>query len=269
MQKNIKNQSFDQIPIQSNSKDEIADMTKTYNTLMDELEQSYMRQQQFVGNASHELKTPLTVIESYADLLLRRGFDQKEVAVEALEAISSESKTMKALIEQMLELAKSMESMKIDVAELELLSFVENLVRQMNRSYDVSVDVQGEEVIVATDKQKLQQILYILIDNARKYSDTGSPITIVVRQNAHDATLSVIDRGIGIPPEDLPHIFERFYRVTKDRNRKTGGTGLGLSIATQLATLIHAKLSAESTVGVGTTIHLTIALSLEVPLNES
>ena len=268
MQKNIKNQSFDQIPIQSNSKDEIADMTKTYNTLMDELEQSYMRQQQFVGNASHELKTPLTVIESYADLLLRRGFDQKDVAVEALEAIYSESKTMKALIEQMLELAKSTESMKLDVAELELLSFVENLVRQMNRSYDITVDVQGEEVIVATDQQKLQQILYILIDNARKYSEAGSPITIVVKRNVHDVTVSIKDEGIGIPPDDLPHIFERFYRVTKDRNRKTGGTGLGLSIATQLASLIKAKLSAESTVGVGTTIHLIIPLIVEVMPNE-
>ena len=269
MQKNIENQSFDQIPIQSNSKDEIADMTKTYNSLMVELEQSYVRQQQFIGNASHELKTPLTVIESYADLLLRRGFDQKDVAVEALVAIFSESKTMKALIEQMLELAKSTESMKLDISKFELLSFTERLATQMNRSFDVTIDVQGDEVIVATDKQKLQQIVYILIDNARKYSDAGSPITISVKRNARDVTLSIQDQGIGIPPDDLPHIFERFYRVTKDRNRKTGGTGLGLSIATQLATLIQAKLSAESTVGVGTTIHLTIPLSLGVPLNEN
>ena len=269
MQKNIENQSFEQIPIQSNSKDEIANMTKTYNKLMDELEQGYVRQQQFVGNASHELKTPLTVIESYADLLLRRGFEQKDVAVEALEAIASESKTMKALIEQMLDLAKSMESMKLDMEQFELFSFVERLTTQMERSFDLTIHVQGDEVMIATDKQKLKQILYILIDNARKYSDAGSPITITLKRNVHDVTLSIQDRGIGIPPEDLPHIFERFYRVTKDRNRKTGGTGLGLSIATQLATLIQAKLSAESTVGVGTTIHLTIPLFVEVAPNEN
>ena len=269
MQKNIENQSFDQVPIQSSSKDEIADMTKTYNNLMDELEQSYVRQQQFVGNASHELKTPLTVIESYADLLLRRGFDQKEVALEAIEAISSESKTMKALIEQMLALAKSMETMKLDITEIELFHFAGELATQMKRSFHVAIDVCGDEVVVMTDKQKLQQILFILIDNARKYSDAGSPITISVKQNASDVTLSVQDRGIGIPPEDVPHIFERFYRVTKDRNRKTGGTGLGLSIATQLADAIHAKLSAESTLGVGTTIHVTIPVSLEVSQHEN
>ncbi len=268
MQKNIKNQSFEQIPIQSNSKDEIADMTKTYNTLMDELEQGYVRQQQFVGNASHELKTPLTVIESYTDLLLRRGFEQKDIAVEALEAISSESKTMKALIEQMLELAKSTESMKLDMEEFELFSFIERLTTQMERSFDLTIHVQGDEVMITSDKQKLQQILYILIDNARKYSDAGSPITIILKKNIRDVTLSIQDLGIGIPPEDLPYIFERFYRVMKDRNRKTGGTGLGLSIATQLATLIQAKLSAESTVGVGTTIHLLIPLSLEVAPSE-
>ena len=269
MQKNIEKQAFEQIPVVSNSKDEIADMTKTYNSLMDELEQSYVRQQQFVGNASHELKTPLTVIESYADLLLRRGFEQKDVAVEALEAISSESKTMKALIEQMLALAKSTESMKLDVTEFELLSFIEHLAAQMKRSFNVTIDVHGDEVMVATDKLKLQQILYILVDNARKYGDANSPITISVQRNVQDVTLSIQDRGIGIPPEDLPHIFERFYRVTKDRNRKTGGTGLGLSIASQLADLIHVKLSAESTVGVGTTVHATIPLSLEVAPNEN
>ena len=269
MQKNIKNQSFEQIPISSKSKDEIANMTKTYNNLMDELEQSYVLQQQFVGNASHELKTPLTVIESYADLLLRRGFEQKDVAQEALEAISSESKTMKELIEQMLALAKSTESMKINLTELDVIEFLNEIAAQMNIAFDTKVEVVGEHAVIVTDKQKLQQIIYILLENARKYSELSSLITISTKVHAESVTISVTDCGIGIPDEDLPHIFERFYRVTKDRNRKTGGTGLGLSIATQLAALIQAKLSAESTVGIGTTIHVTIPLSLEVVPNEN
>ena len=138
----------------------------------------------------------------------------------------------------------------------------------MNIAFDIKVEVVGEHAVIVTDKQKLQQIMYLLLENARKYSELSSLITISTKVHAEGVTISVTDRGIGIPAEDLPHIFERFYRVTKDRNRKTGGTGLGLSIATQLAALIHAKLSAESSVGVGTTIHVTIPLSLEVATNE-
>ncbi|MEK4230594.1 sensor histidine kinase [Solibacillus sp. FSL H8-0538] len=255
MQKNISNGSYEQIDIKKQSKDEIAQMTDTYNALMVHLENNYAKQQQFVGNASHELKTPLTVIESYAKLLERRGFENVQVAQEAVHAITKETATMKALIEQMLQLSKANEKLKMDWAEVNILHLLTHIATQMKQAYGTTIIILGNGATIISDEEKLKQLLFIFLDNARKYSDDDICVHVTTTTTVQ---ISIQDKGIGIPKDDLPHLFDRFYRVGEDRNRKTGGTGLGLAIAKQLTESLSAHIDIESAEGVGTTILLTL-----------
>ncbi|WP_341320630.1 HAMP domain-containing sensor histidine kinase [Solibacillus sp. FSL H8-0523] len=257
MEKNIQQSSFEQLPIQKSSNDEIIQMTATYNSLMAQLEDLHDKQQQFIGNASHELKTPLTVIESYAKLLNRRGTANQEVTDEALSAIINESANMKGLIEQMLALAKSAETVKMNFREIELSAFLQAIAVNFKTAYHREITVEAPVVPLVIDEAMLKQLLFIFIDNARKYSEDVIELDASVNQHVH---IQIRDYGIGIPNEDLPHIFNRFYRVNKDRNRKTGGVGIGLSIATEIANRLHATIQVESEVGQGTTIHITLPL---------
>lgn len=256
MRNNIENGSFEQITVKG--KDEIAKMSITYNELMHNIKEMVENQQQFIGNASHELKTPLTVIESYAKLLQRRGTNNENVTKESINAIVNETANMKNLIEQMLQLARTTENVKMNWQLISLNTLLESIKKQMWQAYNREVIIKGGSVNLVTDEAKLKQLLFILLDNARKYSDEA--IEVVVTLN-NVVKIAVRDKGIGIPKEDIPYLFDRFYRVNKDRNRKTGGTGLGLSIASQLAKVLNAELNVESTVGVGTT--MTIILPLE------
>ncbi|WP_431027832.1 HAMP domain-containing sensor histidine kinase [Lysinibacillus sp. LZ02] len=254
MQKNIETSRYEQITLQNRNRDEIAEMTQTYNKFMQQVETNYTKQQQFIGNASHELKTPLTVIESYAKLLERRGFSNESVNKEALEAILKETSNMKQLMEQMLQLAKASEQPKMEWATVAIKSLLTDISQSMKQAYGTDIIISGENITVASDEAKLKQLLFIFLDNARKYSEK----TIDVRIVSEDLIkICVTDYGVGIPEEDIPHLFDRFYRVDKARNRKTGGTGLGLAIAKQLADLLKIDMGFTSKVGVGTTVTLS------------
>lgn len=256
MQHNIEQSRFEQLNTRGSGKDEIAEMTATYNELMHLLEENYKKQQQFVGNASHELKTPLTVIGSYANLLQRRGFDRPEVNAEAINAITQQTAQMKALIEQMLQLARASEQTQLDWQTVKLEPILTSIQHSMQQAYNRKVHLQGDlNAALITDEAKLRQILYIFLDNARKYSEDDITVTVI---EGDLVQIEIEDRGIGIPAEDLPHVFERFYRVSKDRNRKTGGTGLGLAIAKQFADLIGAQTTISSEVGIGTKVTIQL-----------
>lgn len=251
MQLNIQTNQYEQLPNEANRKDEIAEMTTTYNALMDKLEENYRKQQQFVGNASHELKTPLTVIESYAKLLQRRGFQNIDVTQEALSAITNETATMKAMITQMLQLASVSENVTIQFAEVAVKPILETIAHMMQQAYNREVRIIGNDFVMLSDADQLRQLLTIFIDNARKYSDEAVTVTLT-----DERTIVITDRGVGIAQKEIAHLFERFYRVDKARSRKTGGTGLGLPIAKQLAQLLQLHIDMESAVGVGTTVTL-------------
>ncbi|MFS0577427.1 HAMP domain-containing sensor histidine kinase [Sporosarcina sp. 179-K 3D1 HS] len=249
--------TYEKITVTNEGKDELAEMERTFNGMMGQLEQNYRKQEQFVSDASHELKTPLTVIESYARLLTRQGFDNRAVAEEAVGAIVSEAGRMKEMIEQMLDLAKNHGSLTFQMAESDVFSIVETVGQTMSRSFARDISLRGEgPVIVRTDEDRLKQLLFILLDNARKYSDRE--IHTSVENSGNQVEITVQDFGRGIPESHLPHIFDRFYRVDEDRNRKTGGTGLGLAIAKEIADGLGAQLFIESQVGVGTTIRLIL-----------
>lgn len=249
--------TYEKIHLPEKGKDEMTEMALTFNKMMAQLEQNFIQQEEFVSNASHELKTPLTVVESYARLLSRRGFENHAVAEEAVGAILSESVRMKEMIEQLLQLARHQEQMVFDFVDTDLYEQIEKTVQPMRQAYTREFIFEGTAPSPAViDEEKFRQLLFILLDNARKYSEES--IRITMAENEETYTMSITDYGNGIPEDALPHLFTRFYRVEEDRSRKTGGTGLGLAIAKELADGLGIQLKVESISGMGTTIRLLI-----------
>ena len=241
---------FKKIVLHARKKDELYQLGATFNNMIALLKTQFERQQQFVSDASHELKTPLTVIESYANMLKRWGKKREDVLEEAVEAIHSEALRMKELTNQMLNLAsensKHQANEAVDLAALAL-----ETAKKMAAAYNRDIIVTGEQanVIIQGDPQQIKQLLFILLDNAIKYSDAS----IIIRLTKQAKIFcEVIDKGVGIAKEDIDHIFERFYRVDKARSRQTGGTGLGLSIAQTIVRVHAGNIRAESKKGEGT-----------------
>ncbi|BFH11567.1 HAMP domain-containing histidine kinase [Paenibacillus melissococcoides] len=261
---------FKRIPLPKKSKDELYQMGDTFNHMMDLLEVNYEKQGQFISNASHELKTPLTIIESYASLLKRRGREQPELFDESVEAIHSEAIRMKDLTQQLLLLAKHDEMWKVTMEPIDLGYMVEDWVRAFEKAYHRDITLQREaDVIIETDVQKCKQLFYIVMDNARKYSEEA--IGVCIKKEGRTAVVEVSDRGIGIPAESLDKIFDRFYRVDKARTRAKGGFGLGLALAKEIADALEADIRIESIEGHGTKVRITFkeAPSRSLPGAES
>ncbi|MGF9976558.1 ATP-binding protein [Viridibacillus arvi] len=262
MQESQKSGTFEKIIIEDDGRDEMAEMSRTFNEMMFQLEQNYRKQEHFVSNASHELKTPLTVVESYARLLKRRGFDNKEVANEAVQAILSESIRMNEMIKQMLELAKNKENIPLTIAAIDIYKVLEDTLHQMHQAYGREFNLLGNgPVIIKTDEQKLKQLFFIFLENARHYSERE--INVSIAKEGSQLVVHIQDFGQGIAKENIPHLFDRFYRVSEDRNRKTGGTGLGLAIAHEIAERLAINITVLSTLGEGTTIVLRFENSNE------
>lgn len=257
-----RNGQFERLPIEGKSQDELTQMGNTFNEMMSLLEENYSKQEEFVSNASHELKTPLTVIGSYAKLLQRQGMQDEKIAEESVAAIRAETDRMKALIEQLLHIARRSES-QVEWTQMDALDLLEQTVTAMNTSYDreFKLITSEQSLPVVTDIAKFKQLLYILLDNARKYS--SEKVEVVARKNG-DTIIQVRDTGIGIPKEAVPYVFERFYRVDKARNRETGGFGLGLSLAKQLADSLKVRIELESIEQLGTTVSIIFSENFNV-----
>ncbi|MGN4126956.1 ATP-binding protein [Lysinibacillus sphaericus] len=257
MKKSAATGQYEKIEIANKNSDELTEISHTFNGMMEKLEQHYQKQQQFVSNASHELKTPITVIESYAKLLLRRGFDNKEVTQESLQAIVNESTRMHEMVLQLLDLAKNKEHLDVQWVQLELDVLLKKVASQMQQAYHRSFNVDTVlPKYVYSDEKMLKQLLFILLDNARKYSD--SEVQLRATETSSHVLITIQDFGVGIPQAHIPHLFERFYRVGEDRNRKTGGTGLGLAIAQELAQQLNITIEVESVVGEGSCFTLRV-----------
>lgn len=245
---------FKRLELEKSSKDELYQMGETFNHMIELLEVNFEKQQQFVSNASHELKTPLTIIESYANLLKRRGLEEPKLFSESIEAIHSEAIRMKEMTEQLLTLARNQEHWNIESEQIILDEFINGTVKAFQNAYNqrtAFVNNHVTPITIETDEKKLKQLMFIFLDNARKYSD--DLITVETGVINGEVYIKIIDRGIGIPKDELPKVFDRFYRVDKARSRKQGGTGLGLSIAKEIANAIGVKINLESNADAGTT----------------
>ncbi|MGN9136173.1 sensor histidine kinase [Clostridium sp. HCP1S3_B4] len=214
---------------------ELKGIENSINNLLERMRDSYRQQARFVSDASHELRTPIAVIQGYANMLDRWGKEDEKVLEESIEAIKSESLHMKNLIEQLLFLARGINGKtKLNLSQFSLTKMInevyeESIMIDENHIYRYS---KKDDIYITGDEELLKQTARILVENAAKYTQKGEIILLKVFINKkNEPAFSVSDNGIGIGVNDVSHIFERFFRADSARDRKTGGTGLGLSIA--------------------------------------
>jgi len=238
------------------SNDELQQLSKTLNEMLDRIEESFTRTKQFTADASHELRAPMTLIYTAAQFSLRRERSREELA-DGMQKILRESRRTTALVDDLLLLARG--DAGRELAELELMD-AEPLLRDLAeqattmgaaKSIHVGLQLGAEALPVRANEAKLRRLILILVDNALKYTSSGGGVKIGGYSDAAEVAISVADTGAGISPDDLPHIFERFWRADKVRSREAGGTGLGLAIAKQIADQHGARLGVESELGHG------------------
>ncbi len=224
---------------------------------------------EFVANVSHELRTPLAIFQGYLENLLDNPDVAREALVEVLEILKRHSTRLNALVEDLLELARlesRAESLRLEPVDPR--SLVANVAADWNlhakaKGIHLSVECDEGAPVFEADAFRVEQVLSNLVENAIKYTDADGIVRLRIAPGPGGVELRVEDTGTGIPPQDLPHIFERFYRADKARTREQGGTGLGLSIVKHIAQLHGGTIRAESTYGKGTT--MTVSLPTRVP----
>ncbi|HBY72569.1 MAG TPA: hypothetical protein DEG06_10060 [Lachnospiraceae bacterium] len=244
------------------TKNELKDLATVINAMLDRIETSYESQKQFVSDASHELRTPIAVIQGYANLLNRWGTDNKEVLQESIEAIQNESKSMQELVEKLLFLSRhDKKTLKLKKKLFNMRPVMEDMVKETKlvASKRVINCPILEDVIVYGDKQSLKQAIRIFIENAVKYSHEGDEITIMCqRMENGDCVITVKDTGIGMTRNDVDHIFDRFYRSDYVRNQNITGHGLGLSLAKLIIMAHTGKIKVRSQFKKGTSFIITL-----------
>ena len=262
MTKTVKNITINALDTRldvSGSQDELKELAETFNNTLDRLQQSYELQNQFVSDASHELRTPISVIQGYVNLLDRWGKNDKAVLDESIEAIKSESESMKNLIENLLFLArgdKNTQSLQIEPFYINEL--IEEVIKE-TKLMDIHHEITNGNLDILkinADRKLLKQALRIFIDNSLKYTPEGGKIHVTCMPENSQVLITIEDNGIGISKEDLPNIFNRFYRADKSRAKETGGTGLGLSIAKWIILKHKGRIEVESKINNGTKISI-------------
>ncbi len=225
-------------------------------------------QTDFVANVSHELKTPLTNIKSYAETLLDGMVDDPETQARFLGIIDSEADRMNRLVKDLLQLSRldhSQENMLFKETNIvnivDMAIFKEDIALKQKDQQLTKLYPENADIRVMVDRDKFEQVVLNVLSNAIKYTDEGGKIMVNVYENHGTAQITVKDNGIGIPEAALPRIFERFYRVDKARSRAMGGTGLGLAITKQIVEEHNGTIEAESREGEGTTMRITLPLA--------
>ena len=244
---------------------ELKSLATAINGLLERINEAYRSQTRFVSDASHELRTPISVIQGYANLLDRWGKNDPQALDESIAAIKDEAASMKELVEKLLFLARGdIDSMVLHPLRLDLAEVAGEVVREtgmVNNSHTITSDLQN--AFAVADEGLIKQALRILVDNAVKYTPPGGNIRILSGRREGFAFLTVQDNGIGIPPEALPKIFDRFYRADESRARSTGGTGLGLSIAKWIVERHSGHAEVLSYENIGTRISLLLPFAEE------
>lgn len=221
-------------------------------------------QKEFVANVSHELKTPITTIKSYAETLLDGALEEKQIAEDFLNVINSESDRMSRLVSDLLRLSRmdydqtKWKKEKLNVSEMINQAAKKLSIQARNKNIDMHVNMDAEDMYVFFDKDGFEQIILNIAGNAIKYTHSGGNVWINAHIENKSIAIGIRDDGIGIPKEDEARVFERFYRVDKARTREMGGTGLGLSIAKQIAEAHNSTLTLNSELNKGTEIVITI-----------
>jgi len=249
-----------------NHQDELSQMVACLNQMLDRLEKSFRRIRQFSGDASHELRTPLTILRGETEVTLRWAKTTDEFR-DMLRSNMEEIDRMERIIESLLTLAKSeVGELTLEMKQLSLSDMVQELYLQSRilceaKQIKVEIDLKVEqEVRIRGDELRLRQMFLNLISNAIKYTPDGGELKIVLAQKNDFAVIDIADSGIGMHAEHLAHIFDRFYRVDKARNRMDGGTGLGLAIVKWIAEAHGGSISVTSEVGKGSSFSVSLPI---------
>lgn len=257
---------FEQIDLMETTS-EFDDLVKAFNSLMSRLEASFRQQKDFIANASHELRTPLAVINGHLSMLLRWGKDESEVLGKSLLVLQKETKLMTDMVQELLLLSRAdrarTQNHNIETFSVyELLDDVKNDAK-MTRP-DVCIEIKADRALCCmSERSLLKQVLRILVDNSMRYCSPPGVITLMAEGRETDIVLAVKDMGIGIAPENLERIFERFYRVDTDEKEQRGNSGLGLAIAKSVVTSLGGTIHAESELHAWTTITVTLPVQQE------
>ena len=236
------------------TRDELGRLADTFNTMLSSLEQAYATQQRFIADASHELRAPLTLIQANLELAQRPAMPPADQAA-ALGEAYAETSRLARLVADLLALARADAGTPIRHERVEMDRLVMDVLgetKRLAREHRLAVDGL-EPCTVSGDPDRLRQLLVILLDNALKYTPAGGRVALRLRREGDTAVITVSDTGVGISPEHLPHVFERFYRVDPGRSRDPGGTGLGLPIARWIVEQHGGSIELTSRPGEGTT----------------
>lgn len=211
---------------------------------------------EFVANASHELRTPVTAIKGFAETLQNGAMENPAIAMKFINIIADESHRLEHIIEDILSLSRiEKQQLAINVTSFDLVAKIQSMshlfAERLEQKNMQLVLPNSGPIMIETDEQRIENIVTNLIDNAINYSEDNKKIMVRAEESSRMVRLSIIDQGVGIPPEEQERIFERFYRVDKARSRQTGGTGLGLSIVRHLVKTMNGTISVESKVGQG------------------
>lgn len=249
-----------------NSEDEIGSLSIAINDLAHELQRYRDSRSEFLANISHELRTPITYLEGYADVLSKGFVEDEEEKQKYLDIISQEARRLNIIIQELFDLSK-MEEGRIDlnVEMIDLKLLLEGSIHKV----ELQAKEKGITLIshlentqsISLDRLRMEQVFLNLLDNGIRYTEEGS-VTMKLYQQGNGIFIMVEDSGPGIPQDELPYIFERFYRVEKSRSRQYGGTGLGLSIVQKLVELQGGTIEVQSIVGKGTTFIISFESKL-------
>jgi len=245
----------DRVPVRG--KDELSELSEAFNIMSEKLENHDRLRNEFVSNASHELKTPLSTMKLLAESMLYEENPDPGVTWEFFSDINHEVDRLTHIVNDLLRLVNE-DNADFSALNLTTVDFDELAARVIKRllplakNKDIRLEKKLVPVRIECDESRIEQVVTNLVDNAIKYTDRGS-VSVTVKPDGAFAVLIVHDTGIGIPKESIPRLFERFYRVDKARSRDTGGTGLGLSIVESIVSLHGGYIQVESVVGRGST----------------
>ncbi|OBZ09585.1 two-component sensor histidine kinase [Bacillus sp. FJAT-27264] len=250
------------------SKDEIGSLAEAINDLAVDLQRYRDTRQELFSNISHELRTPITYLEGYSKVVKDELYETEEEKNLYLDIIFQEAVRLQHLVDDVFDLAKMEEGqIVLDLQWLDLSELLEQAVSKVrlkarDKGLELSVSYSGHTVPVHADGKRMEQIILNLLENGLRYTERGG-VEVQLLYQADRVTLVVEDTGMGIPEEELPYIFERFYRVEKSRSREFGGTGLGLSIVKKLIELQDGKITVISKAGTGSRFEIQLPLRPE------
>ncbi len=245
----------------SDNNDELSNLGRVFNGLIDQLERSFLQQKQFVEDASHELRTPISIIEGHISLLNRWGKHDPAILDESLSVSVQELERLKGIVNDLLELTRAESgTSEQNVPAIDIRHTVQYTLTNFAMLHPDMIFREEltplEKVQIHITPQHLEQLLLIVLDNAVKYSGSSKEILVTGTLERNEVYIHITDYGIGIPAEDLPYLFDRFYRVDKARSREQGGTGLGLAIAKQLVKRYNGDIRVSSIEHIGATVTL-------------